>query len=111
MELNAAVNALTGLAQGTRLSTFRLLVQTGPDGLVAGTIATQLGVPATTLSFHLSQLRGAGLISVERCGREMRYRANYTAIETLVAYLTENCCGTGTSASLPDSPCDVACEV
>jgi len=95
MELLKAVGALGALAQETRLRIFRALVQRGPDGLPAGRIATLLDLPGPTLSFHLAQLKGAGLVSCRRDGRSLIYAADYGAIEGLVAYLTDNCCGRG----------------
>jgi DNA-binding transcriptional ArsR family regulator len=99
-----AIQALGALAQGHRLALFRLLVQAGDKGLAAGAIADALGMPNSSLSFHLSQLRSAGLILQERHHRSLIYRANYEAMNGLVAYLLENCCagaGCGT---------DVACQ-
>lgn len=93
MDGYAATVALGALAQEHRLALFRLLVQAGNDGLAAGVIAERLGVPNSSLSFHLAQLRGAGLISQERRHRSLIYRANYPAMNALVDYLTENCCG------------------
>lgn len=93
MDLNAAVVALGALAQEHRLALFRLLVQAGEDGMAAGAIAEALGVPNSSLSFHLAQLRGAGLVTQERQHRSLIYRANYPAMNGLVDYLTENCCG------------------
>ena len=95
MEISRAVGALWALAQETRLRIFRALVQRGPDGLPAGRIATLLDLPGPTLSFHLAQLKRAGLVSCRRDGRSLIYAADYVAIEGLVAYLTENCCGRG----------------
>jgi DNA-binding transcriptional ArsR family regulator len=92
MDLQAAVVALGALAQEHRLALFRLLVQAGEDGMPAGAIAEKLGVPNSSLSFHLAQLRGAGLITQERQHRSLIYRANYPAMNTLIDYLTENCC-------------------
>ena len=92
MDLGAAVTALGALAQEHRLALFRLLVQAGDDGLPAGAIAEKLGVPNSSLSFHLAQLRGAGLITQERQHRSLIYRADYPAMNGLVDYLTENCC-------------------
>ena len=92
MDVNAAVVALGALAQEHRLALFRLLVQAGDDGMAAGAIAEKLGVPNSSLSFHLAQLRGAGLITQERQHRSLIYRANYPAMNGLVDYLTENCC-------------------
>ena len=92
MDMSAALVALGALAQEHRLALFRLLVQAGADGLTAGAIAEKLGIPNSSLSFHLAQLRGAGLISQERQHRSLIYRANYAAMNGLVDYLTENCC-------------------
>ena len=103
MDLNAAVVALGALAQEHRLTLFRLLVQAGEDGLPAGAIAEKLGVPNSSLSFHLAQLRGAGLITQERQHRSLIYRANYPAMNGLIDYLTENCCA-GSDCSTAASP-------
>ncbi|HEU4498757.1 MAG TPA: metalloregulator ArsR/SmtB family transcription factor [Sphingomicrobium sp.] len=93
MKMDTAIAALGALAQEHRLTLFRLLVQAGPDGMAAGAIAEKLGVPNSSLSFHLAQLRNAGLITQERQHRSLIYRANYSAMTGLVDYLTENCCG------------------
>ena len=93
MEMEAAVGALGALAQEHRLTLFRLLVQAGGDGMPAGAIADALGIPNSSLSFHLAQLRNAGLVTQERQHRSLIYRANYSAMNGLVDYLTENCCG------------------
>jgi len=95
MEILKAVGALGALAQETRLRIFRALVQRGPDGVPAGRIAALLDLPGPTLSFHLSKLERAGLVRCRRDGRSLIYAADYAAIEGLVAYLTENCCGRG----------------
>jgi ArsR family transcriptional regulator, arsenate/arsenite/antimonite-responsive transcriptional repressor len=87
-----AVTALGALAQEHRLALFRLLVQAGEQGMAAGAIATALGVPNSSLSFHLAQLRAAGLVVQERRHRSLIYRANYPAMNALVGYLMENCC-------------------
>ena len=92
MKAAAAVDALGALAQEHRLALFRLLVQAGEKGMPAGTIAETLGVPNSSLSFHLAQLRSAGLILQERQHRSLIYRANYAAMNALVTYLMENCC-------------------
>ena len=89
----AAVAALAALAQEHRLALFRLLVQAGPDGLPAGAIAEKLGVPASSLSFHLGHLNRAGLVSQTRQGRSLIYAADYAAMNGLLGYLMENCCG------------------
>ena len=93
MELEAAIAALGALAGEHRLALFRLLVQAGNDGMAAGAIAERLGVPNSSLSFHLAQLHKAGLITQERQHRSLIYRANYPTMNALVGYLTENCCG------------------
>src|SRR5690606_12580612 len=93
MDTNAALAVLTALAQPHRLAIFRWLVQRGPDGAFAGEIAGALGLAATTQSFHLKALAGAGLLSAEPQGRHIRYRADLDAVRGLVDYRTENCCG------------------
>lgn len=93
METKAVIAALAALAQDSRLAIFRLLVQTGPSGLPAGRIAEALGVPASSLSFHLKELSRAGLVMARPEGRFVIYTTNFAAMKQLVAYLTENCCG------------------
>lgn len=95
MESETVIRALGALAQEHRLALFRLLVQAGPDGMAAGTIADALGVPASSLSFHLAQLTNAGLIAQRRDGRSLIYSADYGAMTALVGFLMENCCGGG----------------
>lgn len=92
METASVVEALSALAQEHRLAVFRKLVEAGADGMPAGAIANALGIPSSSLSFHLAQLRGAGLIEQERQHRSLIYRANYPAMNALLGYLTENCC-------------------
>ena len=92
MEKIEAIVALAALAQESRLDVFRLLVQAGTDGVPAGQIAERLGLPPATLSFHLNQLRHAGLVTFRREGRSLIYAAEYAAMNALLAYLTENCC-------------------
>jgi ArsR family transcriptional regulator len=98
MDQTAAVAALAALAQDTRLGVFRLLVQVGPTGLPAGQISERLKLPSATLSFHLNQLRHAGLVTFRREGRSLIYVAEYAAMNALLAYLTENCCQGDASA-------------
>ena len=95
MNSSDAVTALGALAQEHRLGLFRLLVQAGPDGMAAGAIAERLGVPNSSLSFHLAQLSRAGLIRQERRHRERIYSADYGTMNALVGFLMENCCGGG----------------
>lgn len=100
MNSTDAVAALGALAQEHRLALFRLLVQAGPDGLAAGAIAEALGIPNSSLSFHLAQLSRAGLILQERRHRERIYSADYGAMNGLVGFLMENCCqGAGCAPS------------
>ena len=87
-----AVKALAALAQETRLSIYRALVQAGPDGLPAGRLAELVGTPASTLSFHLKELAAAGLIRARQDGRFVIYTAQYDAMNNLVGFLTEKCC-------------------
>jgi DNA-binding transcriptional ArsR family regulator len=94
-----AVAALSALAQQTRLGVYRLLVAAGPAGKAAGEIAEALGIPASSLSFHLAHLMRAGLINQDRRQRSLIYSANYYAMNKLVDFLTENCCG-GADCSL-----------
>lgn len=92
MEKHSALAGLAALAQETRLDIYRLLVERGPAGLAAGDIAARFGLPAATLSFHLKELRRAGLVTCRRAGRSLIYAADYGAMRGLVGYLTENCC-------------------
>lgn len=92
MEQTAAVAALAALAQDSRLDVYRLLVQAGPEGMPAGSVASALRLAPNTLTFHFDRLRQAGLVTVRREGRSMIYAARYETMNALVAYLTENCC-------------------
>lgn len=92
MEKSNAIGALAALAQESRLDIFRLLVQAGSAGMTPGRIRQSLGLPAATLSFHLNQLRQSGLIGFRREGRSLIYAADYIAMNSLMAYLTDNCC-------------------
>src|ERR1700683_1566448 len=93
MKKSTVIEALGALAQETRLDIFRLLVQSGPGGLAGGGIGEARGPPSPTLSFHLNQLRFAGLINSRRKSRSIIYSANFKAMNGLLAYLTENSCG------------------
>ncbi len=92
MENKTAIGALAALAQETRLDVFRLLVRAGPEGLAAGDVGDSLGIPSATLSFHLKELKNAGLIDCERLGRSRIYRAAFARVNALIRFLTENCC-------------------
>jgi ArsR family transcriptional regulator len=98
-----ALKALAALAQPTRLDIHRLLVQRGPAGLAASAIAEKLDLPNATLSFHIKELSRAGLVSARQDGRFIYYSANYPAMDALVGFLTENCCG-GEACVLPSIP-------
>ena len=93
MKKSSVIAALGALAQDTRLDIFRLLVQKGPAGLPAGEIGERLAQPSPTMSFHLNQLRFSGLVTSRRESRSIIYSANFKAMNELLAYLTDNCCG------------------
>jgi DNA-binding transcriptional ArsR family regulator len=93
MDTKAAVRSLAALAQDSRLEVFRLLVQAGPEGLAAGEIAERLGLPASTLSFHVKALSQAGLVASRQESRFIYYSARFDAMNDLIAFLGENCCG------------------
>ncbi|MGE0179648.1 MAG: ArsR/SmtB family transcription factor [Sphingomonas sp.] len=106
MKAAMIVGALGALAQEHRLGVFRLLVQAGENGMPAGSIASAMGIPNSSLSFHLAQLARAGLIRQRRAHRSIIYSADYAAMNALIGYLMENCCagadcGTGTACDLP----------
>lgn len=90
--MTSTIQGLAALAQETRLAIFRLLVVAGPGGLVVGKIAAELGLANATLSFHLKELTSAGLTTATPNGRSIIYAANFTTMNSLIAYLTENCC-------------------
>lgn len=98
METSNAVAALAALAQESRLSVFRLLVRAGPAGLAAGRISTELGIPPSSLSFHLKELLHANMVLSRQEGRFVIYVANYQTASDLIGFLSENCC--------VGSPCD-----
>jgi DNA-binding transcriptional ArsR family regulator len=102
METIQVIAALGALAQESRLALHRALVEAGPPGLAASKIAEQLGIPPSSLSFHLKELTHAGLISARQDGRFIIYSANFDAMNALLSYLTENCCG--------GNPCAPVCK-
>jgi ArsR family transcriptional regulator len=102
MKQESAVAALSALSSPHRLALFRLLIQCGREGMPAGAIADALNVPASSLSFHLTQLKSAGLVEAERRHRSIIYRADYPAMDALIAYLTENCCAGVATADVPE---------
>jgi DNA-binding transcriptional ArsR family regulator len=101
MKKNDALAALAALAQDNRLDVFRLLVEAGPDGMPAGSVAEALKLAPNTLTFHFDRLRDAGLVAVRRDGRSMIYSARYQTMNALLGYLTENCCGGRAEQCLP----------
>jgi ArsR family transcriptional regulator, arsenate/arsenite/antimonite-responsive transcriptional repressor len=105
MDSDTALAALSALGHETRLAAFRQLVQAGPEGMSVGELREQLGLPPATLSAHLNVLRAAALVQDQREGRVIRVRANYLQMNTLLAFLTENCCG-GAAVCDPVSVCN-----
>lgn len=103
MDKHDALAALAALAHENRLDIFRLLIEAGAEGRAAGEIGAALGLPPATLSFHLNQLRQAGLVDVHRAGRSLIYVASFASMAALIAYLTENCCGGRESCGLDPS--------
>ncbi|HYL48891.1 MAG TPA: metalloregulator ArsR/SmtB family transcription factor [Stellaceae bacterium] len=99
MKAENAVAALGAIAHDHRLAVYRMLVKRGPAGLPAGEIAARLELPPSSLTFHLQQLLRAGLVTQRRLGRQLIYAADYAAMNGLVAYLTENCCGAATACA------------
>jgi ArsR family transcriptional regulator len=93
METNIAIKALAALAQESRLTIFRLLVQAGPEGMAAGKIGETLDIPPSSLSFHLKELANADLVGTKQDGRFVIYSANFAHMTKLLGFLTENCCG------------------
>ena len=108
MKKDHAVAALAALAQDNRLDVFRLLVQTGPDGMAAGRVAEALSLAPNTLTFHFDRLRDAGLVTVRRDGRSMIYAARFETMNNLLAFLTENCCQGALEACAPVATCKPA---
>jgi ArsR family transcriptional regulator len=104
MNSTQVVSALSALAHEYRLGIYRMLVEAGPEGLNAGTIAARLKLPPSSLTFHIQNLHRAGLLTQARKGRELIYAADFDAMNTLVAYLTDNCCSAATSS------CKSECE-
>jgi ArsR family transcriptional regulator, arsenate/arsenite/antimonite-responsive transcriptional repressor len=107
MKKSNAIAALGALGQESRLDIFRVLIEKGPQGLPAGDIGERLGLPPPTLSFHLNQLRYAGLVSSRRESRSIIYTANYKTMNSLLTFLTENCCADRTEICAAGA-CDAA---
>ncbi len=107
MEEQDVVKALAALAQAARLQVFRALVVVGPPGMTPSSMAQGLGMPAATLSFHLKELAAAGLVTQQRQGRHLIYRAAYERMNGLLAYLSAHCCaGAACAVSESLSTCD-----
>jgi len=106
MEEKTVIKALAALANTHRLRVFRALVVGGPGGLTPGVLADTLAIPAATLSFHLKELMNAGLVTQERSGRNLIYRAEYEAMNALLGYLTANCCQGETCLEETDLHCE-----
>ena len=105
MKASQAVAALAALAHEYRLAVFRMLVEAGPEGLPAGEIAARLKIPPSSMTFHLQALQRAGLITQERMSRQLIYAADFTAMNGLVGYLTENCCAGSESSQSCGATC------
>lgn len=108
MEEKDAVVSLAALAHSVRLEVFRALVVAGQSGLTPGVMHEGLGIPPATLSFHLKELAHAGLVSQERDGRHLIYRAAYERMNALIGYLTENCCQ-GAACATTEAAAACAC--
>ena len=93
METKKVISALSALAQESRLNVFRLLIRIGPEGLAASKIAEELGIPPSSLSFHLKELTHAGLVIPRQDGRFIIYVANFNTMNDLMEFLTDSCCG------------------
>ncbi|WP_044529793.1 MULTISPECIES: ArsR/SmtB family transcription factor [Herbaspirillum] len=105
MEELEIVKALSAIAHESRLAVFRLLVQAGPKGMPAGKVAELTGLPLSTLSFHLKELVSANMVNSKQEGRFVIYSARYETMNTVLAYLTENCCGGNRCIPAPSAVC------
>jgi len=106
VQADQTIRALGALAQEHRLAAFRLLVQAGPKGLPAGALAEALGLPPSSMSFHLAQLSNAGLVSQHRQSRSIIYAADFAAMNALLSYLTENCCAGADCSGAANGDCE-----
>lgn len=106
MEMFEAAEAFSSLSQETRLRVFRLLIEYGREGTVPGTIADELGIPPNTLSFHLSHMSKAGLVTSRKSGRSITYFANTELMEDLIDYLRANCCARETKGKAKGKSCN-----
>jgi len=110
MNKEIATKLFESLASGVRLDVFRLLVKHAPTGLVAGEIATELALPPTNLSFHLKAMTHAGLVHVTQEGRYQRYRANLTVMQSLIDYLTAECCAGHSERCFDNGEASTCCK-
>ena len=101
MKTTAVIDALAALAHEYRLAIYRLLIEQGPRGLPAGAIGERVGLQPSSLTFHLQSLRRAGLITQQRASRQLLYSADFSVMNGLVGYLTDNCCAADASACCP----------
>ena len=106
MQTKTAITSLAALAHDSRLAVFRLLVQAGPEGMAASKISEALEIPPSSLSFHLKELSHAGLLTGTQDGRYIHYAANYDAMNGLITFLTENCCGGNPCTPVCTPACD-----
>jgi DNA-binding transcriptional ArsR family regulator len=97
MQAPKVIDSLSALAHEHRLAIYRLLVQRGPEGLSAGAVGERIGLLPSSLTFHLHNLRRAGLVTQQRVGRQLIYAADFDAMNGLIGYLTENCCTAGSA--------------
>lgn len=111
MDLAIAAAALGALAHEYRLQAFRLLVQAGPGGLTPGSLAAHIGISAASMSFHVRDLLRAGLVQQRHEGRQIFYSARFEAMNELIAYLTENCCGGNPCSPLSQPACGADPEI
>jgi ArsR family transcriptional regulator len=105
MTADETIAAMAALAHAHRLAAYRLLVEAGPEGLSAGLVAEKLGIPPSSLTFHLQQLFRAELITQRRASRQLIYAANFETMNSLLAYLTKNCCGEGEQGACATPVC------
>lgn len=105
MEKKSVVNALTSLAQESRLDIFRILVQAGPEGMPAGKISELTGIPPSTMSFHLKEMTYADMVYSRQESRFVIYSANFETMNSLLVYLTENCCGGNLCSAVTTPAC------
>lgn len=106
MESDEVIAALTALAHPVRLQVFRALIVAGPSGMTPGVMQEGLGIPAATLSFHLKELSHASMVTIERAGRNLIYRAKIARMNQVIGYLTENCCAGVACVPQPAGACE-----